>query len=126
MGEDKRSDCFGKNRGGIIVDVMRSPWIRGLCCALSVATIGLLAQASSAADRAKDTPVAKKDQAPPAFTLAKKDEKVVINGRAWNLSELRPAWALDPKWARHTPNRSSRTHAPRSRVVQGSSQHRSH
>lgn len=135
MRKEIAPDCFRNNRARIIGGVMRSPWIMGLCFALSAAPVGLLAQTHTAAsgtqarhvaNKAQKELLACKDQAAPAFTLANKDDKVVINGREWVLGDLRPAWALDQKSAPHNPTRSSRIRAPRSRAAQVSSPHRSH
>jgi hypothetical protein len=126
MNAVKVLNCLGKSPGAIISDVMDRLWMRGLCCAMSIAIVGLSAQTPPATQATQASPAAHADHTLPAFSLAKKNEKVVINGRAWNLSELRPAWASDQKPARHTPTPSSRTRAQRLRAAPGSAQHQNH
>jgi hypothetical protein len=131
----KGLNCASKNPESMIGGVMNCHSMRGLFCAISMASIGLLAQQPPGANNAQTPPQAKvpqttgtapRAQSVPPFALAKKNETVVIDGRGWNLSELRPAWTSDQKSARRIRTRSSRTRAPRAQAARVSSPHQNH
>lgn len=59
------------------------------------------------------------------YVVAEPHSKIVVNGRAWQQAELRPAWAAGPRSERHSQNQVTQTHVQQSRVALVSSRHRS-
>lgn len=109
--------CAPRNVRAIISGRMKDHWISGVL--LIIFMIGMTPASK------KPSP-AKKSGDASAFTAAKKNATVTINGRTWRQEELRPAWVSSRKPARHTPNPATQTHGPQSQADQVSSPRQSH